>query len=98
VAKPTTLAPAPTSFFSGQGHGKGKAVGHLRKFAAQSAPLEAVHRVSAKHKPFKKDKPLKAKGPPASVSHGPPTVPPGQAKHSQNVAVPGGSNGRGGGR
>jgi hypothetical protein len=104
VTRPRPVARAPLTTHSTQhapaspvpehGHGKAKAWGHSKQL--EPKPLPAVTRavrnagVGRGHG--------KALGHPADVPHGPPTVPPGQAKHEAGGGEHAAPPGRGGGK
>jgi hypothetical protein len=90
AAAPASAPPVAPSVTE-RGRGKAKAWGHVRKAATAStaAARAAVQSIAAPGL-------AKAHGRSADVPHGPPAVPPGQAKHDQDVAEPG-SSGKGGG-
>jgi hypothetical protein len=94
ASRPVTkqAAPAPSSPAAEHGHGRAKALGHVRKAASQSTPVNATLHVAGKNTGH-----VKAHGRPAEAPQGPPAAPPGQAKKVDAV-VHGASADRGGGK
>jgi len=85
-------ASAPSSPIAEHSRGKAKALGHVRKTALQSTPVNAVLHPAGKNASH-----LKTHGRAADAPQGPPAVPPGQAKNVDAVEH-GASGERGGGK
>ena len=82
VTTPATPAPTPIAPITERANGKAKALGHVPKIAAQSTSTSTsgtLQRAQANNGH------VKAHGRPADVPHGPPAVPPGQAKKGDAV-------------
>lgn len=96
VQAPVLAAPRVITQSVKHGNGKARALGHLKKTngkavghrrkSAPHASSQAAHGGGSKN----------PAAPAAAVSHGPPAVPPGQAKKTSDGS--GASNGRGGGK
>ena len=88
-----SVSASTSSPIAEHGHGKAKALGHLRKIASQptsaNEALQGARLNGAGH--------TKAHGLPSDVPHGPPAVPPGQEKKVDAVEH-GASGNRGGGK
>jgi hypothetical protein len=90
----TNLVPsAPSSPVTEHGHGKAKAWGHLKKLAQKSTPALAAPAPAPLHGGHGK-----ARGHSAAAPHGPPAVPPGQAKKASGTDRGAAPRGHGGAR